>query len=49
MDDLIVVASQVGFPIAVSSYLLIKFQSVLEKQNSQLERITVILEGLIKK
>lgn len=49
MEELIPAIAQVGFPIAVSSYLLIKFQSTIDKQSQQLERIVLLIETLMKR
>jgi hypothetical protein len=44
MDELVALISNIGFPIAVSVYLLTVFGGKLDKMQSSLDRLADIIE-----
>ncbi|HEY5562147.1 MAG TPA: YvrJ family protein [Clostridiaceae bacterium] len=47
MDELIKIVSNLGFPIAVSLYLLIRFEAKIELLSSSINNLTNVISGKI--
>lgn len=45
MESFVTVISQVGFPIAITAYLLIRFEKKLEKLERTLDNLVKSIEG----
>jgi len=48
MDELVALVSNIGFPIAVSVYLLTVFGGKLDKMQSSLDRLADVIETALR-
>jgi hypothetical protein len=48
MDELVTLISNIGFPIAVSVYLLTVFGGKLDRMQASLDRLTDVIETALR-
>lgn len=48
MEELIVLIGNLGFPIAVSAYLLVRFEKKIDILNESIEDLNILIEKKMK-
>lgn len=46
MDELISLISNVGFPITITAYLMLRFETKIDKLNQNILDLTIMIEKL---